>query len=392
MNFRPIAAALITLILVGCGSAEKTKDQELEELERIEGRANILGSVGDDPLAERRRQQRLAELDARQLYLRARSFLDGSDNNAAVEAYNDLSRRYPFSEYATQGEVERLYATYRLFEYERVLSGAERFLREHPRHPSIDYIYYLRGLAQFDREGTALAILPVDETRSDVSNQRRAFDDFALLLQRFPNSPYAGDARARMVHIRNRVAAHELHVVDFYIRRGAFIAAAKRAEQIVAQYPGTLASYRALLMMEESFRNSGLEEQAQETRRLIDGQDPVLVETAANTEISELGMMDVDHPGGPKNRRKKGFFAGLFGGSDDDEADAITDLPPPAVDIEAPAEDDVATKARKAEQAARQSDISSSAEPASDAPAGNALQVFIGSSEADDDGDTAPAQ
>ena len=402
MKFRPVAIVLLALLVAACGSADKKRDKTLEELERLDG---VIGRDSNDPLKERRRQQRLAELDAQQLYLRARSYLDRSDYRSALEAYDDLARRYPFSDYATQGEIESLYATYRLFEYERAISAADRFLREHPRHPAIDYVYYLRGLTQFDREGSALAILPVDETRSDVSSQRRAFDDFALLLQRFPDSRYAGDARQRMVHIRNRVAAHELHVVDFYMRRGAYVAAAKRAEQIIAQYPGTLASYRALLMMAESFQESGLDSQAAETRRLIEGQDPVVVAAAQRASISELGAIDVRHPDGPRSTRKQGWFSGWF--SDEDEALASIEPPPakPASDVPVPADaesasetelgsvdpdgDDVATKARKAEKAAREADAPASAGPPSDAPEGSLLKIVIdedegGASEAAD--------
>lgn len=377
MKFWSLAVALFALVLVGCSSADKKRDKQLEELERIE---SAVGRDSNDPLKERRRQQRLAELDAQQLYIRARAYLDRSDYRSAVEAYDDLSRRYPFSDYATQGEVERLYATYRLFEYERVISGADRFLREHPRHPSIDYIYYLRGLTQFDREGSALSILPIDETRSDISSQRRAFDDFALLLQRFPDSRYVGDARARMVHIRNRVAAHELHIVDFYMRRGAYVAAAKRAEQIIAQYPGTLASYRALLMMAESFDASGLTQQADETRRLIKAQDPKIVAVARKTEIADLGSIDVSHPDGPRRMGKKGFFAGWFGSDDAIKQGApAPEAKPVKTGREEPGSepDNVATKALKAEAAAREADAPASAEPAGDAPQGSILKIGI---------------
>lgn len=278
----PIIA--LSLFAVGCSS----KGSKLEELERIEQRETI-GVAGTDPMSEKRRQRMLAQLDAQQFYQRARDMLDRSDFATSVEAYDELIKRYPFSDYATQGELERIYALYKNFQPERALSAADRFLREHPRHGAIDYVYYLKGLVNFDRDASALNLLPIDETKSDISSQRRSFDDFAILVQRFPGSRFAGDAYARMLYVRNRSAAHELHVVDYYIRRGAYIAAAKRAEQIIAQYPGTLAGYKALDMLSQCYEKAGLTQQAADSRRLLAAQDQALVRRARKTPISKLG-------------------------------------------------------------------------------------------------------
>jgi outer membrane protein assembly factor BamD len=193
------------------------------------------------------------------LYKLARKSLDQSDFSDAAERYDQLSKRYPFTDYATQGEIERIYALYRSYDSDKALTAADRFMREHPRNPSIDYVQYLKGLANFNREASFSSMLGVSSAKGDVTNHRRAFDDFALLLQKYPSSRYIGDARKRMIYLRNIIAEHELGVVEFYYeQRGAYLAAAKRAEQIVAQYPGAPASYRALDLMEKSYRKAGL--------------------------------------------------------------------------------------------------------------------------------------
>ena len=225
--------AFAAVLLAACSSNPKTDDDDRPRRDR----ADVPSLMNDqtDPLAARREERRLAALDAEQLYWRARTALDSTDFPSAIDGYDRLSTQYPFSPFATQGKLERMYALYRNFEPDRALSSADRFLREHPRHPEVDYVYYLKGLVNFRRNETGLAILPMDETRSDITSQRRAFDDFSLLLQRYPDSKYAGDAYDRMVFIRNRISEHELHVVDFYVRRGAYVAAAKRAEQLPGQ-------------------------------------------------------------------------------------------------------------------------------------------------------------
>lgn len=278
-----LSLVALAILFAGCSSNPKTD----EKRERDPVRPDAFKADPGSPLESRRKEIRDAKLDAEQLYRRARATLDSSDFAGAIEAYDDLSKRHPFSDYTTQGELERIYAYYRNFEPDRATSAAERFLREHPRHGAVDYVYYIKGLVNYDRDETGLNILPSDESKSDVTSQRRAFDDFALLIQKFPNSRFAGDAYKRMVYVRNRLAAHELHVVDFYLRRGAYVAASKRAEQVIAQYPGSPASYRALGMLVQCYESAGMDQQAKDARRLLDAQDPQFV-AASQSDLSDV--------------------------------------------------------------------------------------------------------
>ncbi|MCC2658784.1 MAG: outer membrane protein assembly factor BamD [Panacagrimonas sp.] len=286
------ATAALALALTACSSnpdkdGKKRPDPEPD-------RPNVFDRDKQDPLAKRREDRRLSQMDAEQLYRRAHRDMESSDFAGAVEGYDILSERHPFSDYTTQGEIERIYSLYRNFEPERASSSADRFLREHPRHPSVDYIHYLKGLINFDRDESPMNMLPVDESRSDVTSQRRAFDDFALLMQKYPGSRYAADAYARMVYIRNRLASHELHVVDFYIRRGAYVAAAKRAEQVIALYPGTPASYRALEMLVECYELAGLKQQGDDARALLAAQNQQIVKAFSHSSPGALTVATVE--------------------------------------------------------------------------------------------------
>lgn len=214
------------------------------------------------------KSERELRLEADGLYRLARRSLDTADYQGAVQRYGQILLRYPFTDYATQAQLESIYAKYRAFDPEGALSTADRFIKEHPRHPAIDYVYYLRGLVNFQR-GESLFDWLVDSSRQDVSAARRAFDDFALLVQKYPKSEYAGDARLRMVYLRNKIADHELSVVKYYVRRGAHIAAAKRAEKIITDYPGAPATIEALVLLEKSYREVGLSHQADDAHRLL---------------------------------------------------------------------------------------------------------------------------
>lgn len=220
-----------------------------------------------NPLRPDDHKQRELRLEAEELYKLARRSLDSSDFASAQQRYGQILLRFPFSDIATQSQLESIYAKYRSFDPDGALSTADRFLKEHPRHPSSDYVYYLKGLINFQR-GDALFDWLVDPSKQDVNYARRAFDDFSLMTQRYPNSRYGADARLRMIHLRNQIAEHEMHVVRYYVRRGAHVAAAKRAERIIAEYPGAPATLEALAVLEDSYRAMELTAQADDIKRL----------------------------------------------------------------------------------------------------------------------------
>ncbi|AXQ30778.1 outer membrane protein assembly factor BamD [Solimonas sp. K1W22B-7] len=222
-----------------------------------------------NPFKPEQRSAREMRLEASQLYKAARESLDTSDFSTAIERYDRLVQRFPFSDYATQAQLEKVYAQYRNYDHDGALAGAERFLREHPRHAGAAYIQYIKGLTNFDREEGLSDMLGLDATQKDMGYSRRSFDDFGLLVQKYPNSPYAADARQRMVQLRNQIADSEMHAVRFYMKRGAWIAAAKRSEQIISQYPGAPVSLEALQTMEQSYRALDLNPQADEAAKLL---------------------------------------------------------------------------------------------------------------------------
>ena len=222
----------------------------------------------ENPFRPEQTSIREQRLQAGELYRLARAALDSSDFAGALQRYSQLTLRFPFTDYAVQAQVERIYALYRNYQPEEALAAADRFLRDYPRHEHAAYVHYLKGLVNFERDRGIADSLGFDTTRRDTSSLRRSFDDFGVLIQRYPQSPYVADARARMIYLRNRIAEHELTVVQYYMRRGAFVAAAKRAEQIVSQYPGAPATLDALSLLEKSYAALDLDTQAADAQRL----------------------------------------------------------------------------------------------------------------------------
>lgn len=252
-----ICLALAAASTAGCSSRGEKADRPENPFR------NSAASPGA-PLSERE-----LRLEADQAYRRAHESLVASDYETAITRFSALIAKYPFSDYATQADLEKIYAQYRSFQPDEAVIAADRFLREHPRHPNADYVQYIKGLVDYGRDAGIIDYLPLDNSKRDATNARRAYDDFALLLQKYPNSRYAGDARQRMVYLRNKVAAHELSVAQYYLRRGAWVAASKRAESIIAEYPGAPATADALLLLQQAYDKLGQTAQAAELKQLI---------------------------------------------------------------------------------------------------------------------------
>ena len=198
-----------------------------------------------------------------ELYRQAQADLDSKSYTSAINKLKALESRYPFGRFAEQAQLELIYAYYRNTEPEAARSSAERFIRLHPQHPSVDYAYYLKGLASFDQDRGLLArFMPLDMTKRDPGAARDSFNEFAQLTTRYPNSRYAPDAKARMIYLRNLLAANEIHVADYYLRRQAYVAAANRGRYVVENFQGTPSVGDGLAVMTEAYQHMGLNELA----------------------------------------------------------------------------------------------------------------------------------
>lgn len=172
----------------------------------------------------------------------------------AIENLQGLEENFPFGTYAEQAQLELIYAYYRNFEHEASSAAADRFIRLHPQHRNVDYAYYMKGLSSFT-EGSGMfeRFLPTDLTRRDPGAARESFAHFSQLLARFPNSTYAPDARKRMIYLRNLLARYEIHVANYYFKRGAYLAAVNRGRYVVENFQQTPAVPDALAVMVQGY-------------------------------------------------------------------------------------------------------------------------------------------
>ncbi|MDA9942262.1 outer membrane protein assembly factor BamD [Luminiphilus sp.] len=235
----------------------------------------------------------IADSGEQQMYREAQRHLKNENFSLAVRSLQGLESRYPFGRYAEQAQLELIYAHYSAYEFVAANEAADRFIRLHPRHPNVDYAYYMKGLAAYDIEpGFFSRFIPSDDTKRDVSHIQTAFAEFAQLLARFPDSAYAPDARQRMVHMRNMLARNEIHVANYYFRRGAFMAALNRGKYVVEHMQQTPSVADGLAIMGQAYLLLGLNDLAEDSIAVLCENYPDHPNLATGCEFDSVYTMD----------------------------------------------------------------------------------------------------
>lgn len=226
----------------------------------------MLTACSDDPS----RSDPFASWSAKDFYEESKRALSAGEFKTAIEHLENLEARFPFSPYARQAQLDVAYAYYKFEEPDSTITAADRFLRLNPRDEHVDYAWYLKGLANFNRgSGFLDSWFPRDPAQHDSKSLKDAFSDFSTLVRRYPDSPYAADAHKRLIYLRNELAEQEVVVADYYIKRGAFLAAAQRAQYVMEHYSQAPARARALQIMDEAYTRLGMTDLAADARQIL---------------------------------------------------------------------------------------------------------------------------
>lgn len=210
------------------------------------------------------------ELSEARHYREAQELLERKSWLTAIDSLEEIEARFPYGDYAEQVQLDLIHARFKSLDYPEAVAQADRFIRSYPTHQHLDYVLYMKGLANFYLElGLFDRLSETDKASRDLDAMRDAFADFDQLIQRFPESPYAADARQRMVHIRNLLAEQELRAANYYARRRAFIAAANRAQFVVRHYQESPAVPEALAILSKSYESLEQPELARKSQTVL---------------------------------------------------------------------------------------------------------------------------
>jgi len=189
---------------------------------------------------------------------------------AAIESLQAIETRYPFGRYAEQAQVELIYVYFMNGENLAAHAAAEKFIRLHPRHPNIDYAYFMKGLSSYTRDTSILVrITDTDISNRDISGAKESFAELSEFLTRFPDSQYASYAKQRNIYLRNMIARNELSAADYYISIEAHVAAIRRAKYVIENIPNSSEGYRALKILEKSYKALGYQELYDDIKKII---------------------------------------------------------------------------------------------------------------------------
>ncbi len=190
----------------------------------------------------------------KELYDQAQLRLKNGNFSTAIRSLEALESRFPFGRYAEQAQAELIYAYYMNAQFEASQSAAERFINLHPRHTHSGYAYYMKGLASFtDDSGLFSRYFQSDLAKREVVMAQQSFDELSDFIARYPDSKYVPHAKQRMIYLRNLLAQHEVYVADFYMKRGAYLAAIGRAKYVIEHLPNTPQTPYALSILIEAY-------------------------------------------------------------------------------------------------------------------------------------------
>ncbi len=241
------------------------------------------------------------------LYDKGHRSIRNGNWSGAVETYKRLVAQYPYGPYTEQALIETAYAQYKMGSNDNAISTIDRFIRTYPTHRNTAYMYYLRGLTNSSRDTVLLQrVWRLDASRRDLATPLQAYNDFTIVAERYTNSRYAADAVQRMAALRNLFARHELEAALYYLRRGAWVAAAGRAKYLLETYPQSEHQNDAVATLAEAYARLGNETLASDARRVLQQNEPNHPQLSGNW------------PDYPANWRKLNPFAGERSAIDND--------------------------------------------------------------------------
>ncbi len=238
------------------------------------------------------------------LYNEAKSNLDAGNLSTARGYYNKILARFPFGRYAQQSGLDLIQLEYKDKEYDKAVAQADKFIQLYPRSPYTDYARYMKGVIAYSRDVTVIdKIVPTNIAQSDQSMMRKAYEDFAELAAKNPKGEYTEDAKMRMVFLRNVSAEHEIYVAEYYMRRGAFVAAANRGQYVVKHYSRTPAVPLGLAVMVRAYKEMNMPKLSADAKRVLDKNYPNAIK---NERVNFILNGDVS--------KKRSFFSRITQG------------------------------------------------------------------------------
>jgi outer membrane protein assembly factor BamD len=213
-------------------------------------------------------------LSPKALFNKAQEFRDQGVLDEAIKTYEQLQAAYPSSKYSMQSKLETPYALYKRERYDEAIDKLNDFIKIYPNHFSTPYAFYLRGIIAEDKSKSILDEFITDNAQRDVSSVKNAMNYYLALMDKFPNTEYAIESKAKLVTLRNILARHELFIAIFYTKKEAYIASINRCKYIIEKFPNTPSVPAALHLIAHNYDKINAPKLAEDSRRVLKASYP----------------------------------------------------------------------------------------------------------------------
>jgi len=208
------------------------------------------------------------------LFLKANESLDAGAVDEAIKIFEKLQAAYPSSKYALQSKLEIPYALYKRERYDEAIDKLNDFIKIYPNHTSTPYAFYLRGFIAEEKSKSILDDFLTDVAQRDISSVENSINYFLALVDKFPESEYASEAKSRLVSLRNILARHELFIAIFYTKKQAYLASINRCKFIIEKFPNSPSVPAALHLIARNYDEINAPKLAEDARRVLHASYP----------------------------------------------------------------------------------------------------------------------
>ena len=200
------------------------------------------------------------ERPVEELYNQAYDLMNAGDSHKAAQAFEEVDRQHPYSEWATRAQLMAAYAYYQANEYDAAIDAARRFIDLHPGNKDVAYAYYLIGICDYEQ---------ISDVRRDQKMTEDALKALEELIRRFPDSDYARDAELKLQLTRDHLAGTEMSIGRYYLERGKYVAAINRFRNVIENYQTTTHVPEALHRLTEAYMALGVTDEARRTAAVL---------------------------------------------------------------------------------------------------------------------------
>jgi len=206
--------------------------------------------------------------DVDTLYMAAKNRLDRGKTRDAAALFDEVERQHPYSPWARRAQLMSAFSYYAARDYSKAIQSSQRFLSIHPGNKDAPYAYYLIAISYYEQ---------ISDVTRDQKITEQAKQSLTEITRRYPESPYAQDARLKLDLVNDHLAGKEMTIGRFYQRSGKWLAATVRFRNVVDDYQTTSHAPEALYRLVETYLTLGIPEEAQKSAAVLGSNYPASV-------------------------------------------------------------------------------------------------------------------